>query len=497
MRTRTALLLVASVGVACAPDKSTAPSSSVDTSDPATVQRPRDCPEGAAFVQDATIDPTDIPTVFEISFQTDVAAAGQVFVVDAEGRTRAVSAQSTDGLDHTGLLLGLAPATDYSVYVGGEASGELGCAGPFPLTTGRYPASLKLPHTTTASDARASGYHLLPIMSSDAMSLAIFDDDGVPIWGTVLFEDTGGGAGESNVPFTFRMRLDPQGRGVVYNTQSPTSYGAGNVTTLSWQGEVLDAVDFSGGHTDFDLLPGGGIAMLGWDVREVEGRRLLGDTVLVYTPGEGIREIWNAFDTFTPNLDRTYPEGFTEDAEPAEDWSHANGLTYDPSDDAILITVVEPQAVVKLDRATGETTWVLSTDGGDFRDQGPQDINMPHGVQPIEGGILVFNRTRADVAETCSNASDLILDLETQTVTRTAELTGPRCRKNSFLGCAHRVASGNTIITWSSLGLVEELTPEGEVLFDLTMSSGAGFGFGTYAPTLNGVLEDVASPSPP
>ncbi len=43
------------------------------------------------------------------------------------------------------------------------------------------------------------------------------------------------------------------------------------------------------------------------------------------------------------------------------DWMHANGLDYDPTSDAFLVSFRHQDAVVKIDRATGTVAWILGT----------------------------------------------------------------------------------------------------------------------------------------
>ncbi len=440
---------------------------------------------------DEKLLPTEVVTVYDAAFETTADASGRVLVVDGEGNTRSADTTTSDGLHHSAVLLGLAPITDYEVYFEATDASGTTCVGPLALTTGSFPASLPLPRSTVLEADRAEGFHLLPVLTETAFSMIVLDRNGQAVWGKVLHETEDGGAGESTIPFTFRLRLDPFGRGVVFNEQRMATGDTGQITTMSWRGEVLESVHLEGGHTDFEVLPDGGTAILGWDMRSFDDdRNIVGDTLLLREPDGEVREIWNAWDTFTVDLSRRYPENFFRDGVPVEDWTHANGLTYDPSDDSFLITVTEPSSIVKVDRATGETTWVLGTQENDFRDMSPEYVNMPHGVQPIDGGLVVFNRTRPEMPDTCSHAADLALDLDAMAVAQTASLSGESCRKNGFLGGAHRLESGNTIITWSSYGLVEEYTPEGELMFNLAMDSGAGFGFGTYAAELPGALQE-------
>lgn len=43
----------------------------------------------------------------------------------------------------------------------------------------------------------------------------------------------------------------------------------------------------------------------------------------------------------------------------SKDWSHCNGMFYDPTDDSLIVSLRHQDAVIKLSRATGEIQWIL------------------------------------------------------------------------------------------------------------------------------------------
>ena len=46
------------------------------------------------------------------------------------------------------------------------------------------------------------------------------------------------------------------------------------------------------------------------------------------------------------------------------DWTHANGLAYDPADNSFIVTVRHQDALIKIDRQTGELKWILGCPDG-------------------------------------------------------------------------------------------------------------------------------------
>lgn len=455
-----------------------------------------DCVQFASTFSDVAIATTNVPTVWEVTIQTNTVQEVEVEVEDGDGRVRSVLAETTDGLHHSAVVLGLHTASQYAVRASTVLStGASACSEAAEMTTGTFPAGFPSTLPGTLAEGRTAGFHLVPLLAESTVSVGIFDENGTAVWGLVTWdaadhpEWTPNPDGGVPIPFNFRVRLDPLGRGVVTNTQGQYSDDPGMLVTYSWSGEIIDTVEFIGGHTDFALLPDGSQAMLGWDIQTRSGRRMLGDTVMIRSPDGLVTTIWNAFDQFDPDLGHMYPYGFTADQPPTEDWSHVNGLSYDPVGNALLFSVTEPSSVVNYNLNTGQVEWVLGMRSPFFDGIDASLIDWPHGVMAIDGGVLVFNRTHPGDPTTCSNAVDIAVDIQNRTATPGWSYAGASCLQNGFLGDAERLPNGNTIVTWSSYGAIEEVTPAGEVVFQLNTGIGAGFGFGVFASSLPGMLQ--------
>ena len=68
---------------------------------------------------------------------------------------------------------------------------------------------------------------------------------------------------------------------------------------------------------------------------------------------------WDHLDPFRIGYELTeaywHVRGFPEHL----DWTHANGLEYDPRDDSIIINLRHQDALIKIDRASGDVVWIL------------------------------------------------------------------------------------------------------------------------------------------
>ena len=71
---------------------------------------------------------------------------------------------------------------------------------------------------------------------------------------------------------------------------------------------------------------------------------------------------WNTIDYLYPfriGRDTFWSYWWTRGFPNARDWTHANGLSYDKSDDSVLISLRNQSAVLKVDRKTKEIKWIL------------------------------------------------------------------------------------------------------------------------------------------
>jgi len=146
------------------------------------------------------------------------------------------------------------------------------------------------------------------------------------------------------------------------------------------QGEGAIKVDSLYFHHAVRELPNGNLAALSISYRDFDDyplnemateagkRRVVGDTLLEFQPDGEIVSEFHFLDILDP-----YRVGYGLDAPfwtKAEvvpggaDWSHANGLVHDPSDDSFIITVRHQDCAIKLDRQTGALKWILGTPDG-------------------------------------------------------------------------------------------------------------------------------------
>ena len=170
-----------------------------------------------------------------------------------------------------------------------------------------------------------------------------------------------------------------------------------------------------------------------------ETQLVMGDTIIEFDRDGEIVWSWDAWDHLDPyriGYETLEPywhvRGFPNHA----DWTHGNGLTYDSSDDSVIINLKHQDALFKIDRTSAEIVWIM----GEHTDW-PEHLQsklltplgddfqwMYHGHNPrlTERGTIViydnaafqarpFNESDS-VGETYSRAVEYEVDEENMTV---------------------------------------------------------------------------------
>ncbi len=415
-----------------------------------------------------------VPTVVWVRWETATPLRSDVTASFDGGEV--VVAESAPATEHAVMLTGLPPLTTLDVRVTADGTGDVA---ETRVTTGAHPAWV--PDLDYAADAPASaegGVTLAPVILPGGGGILGIDAAGTVVWSWPQ-DDAG-------FPWPpFRAWLARDGQAVLYNHMAPSAEDPGPIVRVSLDGSAVENRAITGGHTDFVEYTPGGHLSLGSDIREVDGRKLLGDTIRELAPDGTERVVWSAWDDFSPDLAKTYPNLYPADVT-VEDWTHINGIAYDADEDDVYVTATFNNAVIRVDRATGELVWWVSDyQGGDFTNvDGAQLMTLPHSVQRVDGGITVFSRGNPADPEACSEVVDIALDEVTWEARERWSYTAPDCLLVPYLGGAERLPGGNTLVSWTTAGRLDEVTPDGALAWQVGTSIGAAFGFSTRAERL-------------
>ena len=172
-------------------------------------------------------------------------------------------------------------------------------------------------------------------------------------------------------------------------------------------------------HHQPDALPNGNFLSLNAVPRLIENyytsetdatapRRsqwVMGDEVIEFTLEGEVVWRWNCFDHLDPfkiGFDTFWSYWWVRGFPGHLDWTHGNGVHHDPRDNSVLLSLRNLDAVIKIDRSTGQIRWILARDIGWseplraklLRPVGPDFIWPSHQHNPRltpQGHIVVFN----------------------------------------------------------------------------------------------------------
>ncbi len=249
-------------------------------------------------------------------------------------------------------------------------------------------------------------------------------------------------------------------------------------------------------HHAVQELPNGNIAALSITSRDFNDyplnqenpngekgpRRLVGDTLVEFQPDGEIVNEFDFFEILDPyrfgyGLDG--PFWSLVDVVPrGADWSHANGLFYDRSDDSFIITVRHQDCAIKIDRHTGKLNWILGTPEGWSEHWQEKLLTPTHDIKwhwhphdpsvTADGSIMLFDNgasgaipptPRPDINTCFSRAVAYNVDESAMTVEQVWSFGGEGSQLPYSMyvsGATELTATGNIFVTFGGITLTKD-----------------------------------------
>lgn len=412
---------------------------------------------------------TAVPTVVIVSWPApadEEVVAAEVRFGQVEAMPRTALAELDDG-NYTAYLFGLKP--DRDVYYEPEITTAGGSTIGYEMqtiTTGSAPSGLPNLEVTLYDDSQHfQGFLLTSILSVPPVPV-IIDRDGDYVWWWVE---------EGFPPRLSRTMLSHDGRSILFQfpSESATFLDPSDLVRMSIDGTSYEPVAGAiKGHHDFIELEDGTIALFMVDKRDVDQNMVTGDRIVELSQDGTETEIWNVWDH------ETYESTM------GLDWSHANALNYDEEQGVYYASMRNFDTIYKIDRATGDVLWRLGGDQSDFDFAGSSnpEFHKQHQFEVLDGGILVFDNSTPE--NYYSRAIEFVLDEQEMQATHVWEyLTDPPIYTYG-LGDVHRFENGNTMVVWSTSGMIDEVDANGELIWRVSVELGSGMGYAQYMETL-------------
>jgi hypothetical protein len=423
-----------------------------------------DTPSAASCSFEVTTKTAKIPTVGIVTWSTDLADLKEAhidFGLDTSyGMTAPVDSPSSSS--NTTLLLGMKPSNNYHYRITATGSGG-DCTSPdYTIMTGLSLSGL--PKITVEDKSTASpaygGFLItgqLPQTSTGVKSPAyIVDKDGEIVWAVRVTSDVTGVCMSYDGKYMWVNSA---------NVPGPSSQSVHRVTMDGERDEDLSAV-FVGQHLRLTVLPDETVVFIAYGSNGC-------DDIKEYSPSGTVRTVVNAGTA----------QGVTGNC-------HVVDVQYSKDDDTLVFSDLDHQSLVKVQRSSGATLWVLNGSHPSFTGATWQGGQWGIHVLGLDQVLLFANNSLAASgggggSGDGSSAIEMSLDLTGRNATKVWSFKSTI--QNDVMGDVQRLPSGNTIIAYSTKGKLHEVDANGTLLQEWTWAGLTNsFGYIEKRPTLYG-----------
>jgi hypothetical protein len=394
----------------------------------------------------------NVTTVALASWSADGPARTRIEVENADGPWL-VSDWQEAGIGLSVPLVGLFADTEYTARAtteGGDESADVS------FTTGSLPASI--PGYSVAGTPGWQGYMLTGLVS-DPSAVVILDEAGHVVWYHL---------GKKGLR-ALRVRLLPDGSGIRYaSIEAVAIPDKSELVSVDWAGTTTRSLplplfthDFVDDGADAvgifnDVRPGrSGSDVAGDAIRHIDGET--GET----TP------IWSTWDSWEVPSDSEIAGG---------SWTHANTLDA-AAGGGWWVGMRNQSRIVEISE-DGQLGRQLGGDESTWSFPDPADApKFQHGFQFLdEGRVVIFDDRDPATGE---DSRLLELSLAADALTASAASVWLRDRPVSVyaLGDVDRAADGSTLVTFSSAGLIDDVSPGGDLRWELQTQLASGVSY--------------------
>jgi hypothetical protein len=433
-------------------------------------------------ISDIEIDLSEVvPTVAVVSWRTSEPSTGRVAFGPVGDLVYETATSTEPATEHQATLVGLKQASQAALVITASTDAGSVVSEEQPFETGLLPAGTpSIEHSVYDAEAAYGGFLIAPFFQPQAGWICLLDPDGEVVW---AYESEFG---------AHRVLPTLDGAGLVYmHTVPPESeppLGL-RLVRLDWTGRELQRRTTEKGHHDFALIDDDHFAMLGQRTTVLaagteDELTVVSDTIETMGWEDEPVVLWDILDHLDPyQIPGVRPEASEDPG--VTDWSHGNFLHHDPERGRYLVVLRHLDAIIAVDDESGDQLWALSNSWGDFHGaDGEILLQWPHSVEPVGDDLWVFNQTYDTATEACSDAKLLTLDADSGTATTTRVYTNDECSKCEYLGSTHLLSDGDILVSFSQAGLIDQVSPSGELVARTSTSFGHQVAYLTPLDTL-------------
>jgi hypothetical protein len=137
------------------------------------------------------------------------------------------------------------------------------------------------------------------------------------------------------------------------------------------------------------------------------------------------------------------------------------------------MSMAHAQAIAEIDGATGQMLRLFGA-GGYSVSSGSRPLYMQHDVHWTPRGTLIMSNSDPDTRVT--GAVEYAIDDDSRELVQVREIGFDAGLQAFALGQVIELQNGNVLMNWGGGGVLQEITPEGDVVWEVMTGSGTWFG---------------------
>jgi hypothetical protein len=391
-----------------------------------------------------SLESTAIPTVFQVSWQSEQAGQGKV----EYGPTKDYgygSAWGESGTEHKSILFGIPPGeTWHWRTIFKTDDGRFSYSESATVTAGEPPEDLP----ELVVEGEGMGDRLLLFSMVYENTYVVIDGLGRYRWWLDLHKDST----EFN---TLRVRLSKDNTEFIYQLVNNNHRDPATIGHIAFDGSIQSKCEIPAGSHDF-VETTQGIVSIAFDTRE----HVRGDQLIEADSSCNQRRIFSTWDYFEA----------PPPADESIDWTHANSLDYE--DSRYLLSLRNLGSILSVSE-NGILDWIFSGEANQFTFTKGTGFSTQHQFDLKENQLLVYANTWPDGFSTSVAAYEFDEANKQAKLLWRQEQT-PRAYEAGY-GSVAQLPDEEILIDWGTLGELELFDASRERIWTLKLSEAIGY----------------------
>ena len=402
------------------------------------------------WIQDIEVSTSEaIPAALEVRFSTPEDAIAWV-EFGVGGAAALTTPPAALGTEHSLAVIGNPPLSEVTMRVVVEVDGERHTSGTFTHQTGQLLPSTPVIEVNINEYEAPENTQLLMSIFGPVSYLVLMDLQGNITWSLA----------QGSKKDSYGLSLLPREGEVLYNLFELGGTAA-SIERVDLLGNPLESVETDEAHHFFSEGPDHSLVWLEEDTREVDGVEVVGDVLMQRSDQGEETVLFSHWDNFTLPL---MPSGMQY-----MEWTHSNWIGYDEARDSYLLSNAYTNTIAELD-ADGEPIRIMGGPGAMDSEyvfgSVDQAFEYPHGPHWMDNGDLLVFTTSDDLSRVVRYS----IDEEYKQLNEVWSYGEDYGFEALWLGEVQELPDGNILVSWGSVGILQIISPDGELIWEASSS---------------------------